>query len=472
MYDLVIRSARIVTPSGIVMGDLGIKDDIIAAIGQGLGPGREEMEATGLLLFPGIVDTRVHFGATRRGFSSADDMESGTRAAAFGGVTCVLGFAEQAADETLAEAFTRRRQGIEGKAHVDVGLHSDISVFGDTTLEDMAALRQQGVGSFRVCAAGKEQVAPLTDGNILSVAAQAAALDAMLMVHAENGAAADFLSERAICAATTDPTRHSESHPELIEAEAIYRLATLARLAECPLYVSPLSSARSLDLIRRFRSEDWTIFTETNPHYLLLDADLCGGENGQRYITQPPLRGSRDRQGLTSAVMEGEIEVISSGHCPFTAKDKDSGGGHFMKTPPGLPGVETLFQLMFSHIVALGDGGLTPRSNASLLLLSRVLAENPSRIFGLAPRKGSLQEGADADIIVFDPNPVRRVRAAELKGAADWDPYDGAEVRGSIRSVFLRGRKIVDEGHLFGQPGDGRFVGVREKAERAVAAEE
>ena len=458
MFDLVLRSGRIVTPDGVVMGDLGVTGGSIAAIGQGIEPGRKEIDVTGKLVFPGIVDAHVHLGVPIKETTSADDVESGTRAAVFGGVTTVIDFTVQAPGESLLASVERRKAGIAGKAYVDVGLHANFTDFTEANLAELPKVVAAGLPSIKVFTAYGEAGMQLADDAIVRIAEATGKARGLLMVHAENGSAVDFLTARFRAAGQTAAPMHEKSRPDLVEAEAVHRVATLARLAGCPLYVVHLSSARGLEVIRRFRAEGWQIHAETCPQYLLLDKRRYDGEEGHRYIASPPLRSQADRQALTSAVTGGEIEVVATDHCPFRLSQKDVAPGDFSRTPNGLPGVETLFPLMFSHLVALGDGGLTPRSNASLILLARVLAENPARLFGLAPKKGALRAGADADFFVFDPNPIRHIRAVDLHGAADWSPFEETEVRGEIRSVYLRGQRIVDGGQLYSGPGSGQFV--------------
>jgi dihydropyrimidinase len=458
MYDLVVRSGRIVSPDGVVMGDLAVNGEKIAAIGQGLGPGRQEVDATGKVVFPGVVDAHVHMGRINQEQRSADDIENGTRAAVFGGVTTVIDFTVQDPEKSLTASLDQRQAEIFGKAHVDMALHGSFTSYSEANRDQIHDLVERGVTSLKIYTAYGDAGLQLSDREILAVAKEVAESGGLLMVHAENGDAVDFLSRGLERAGKTTAPYHEESRPDLVEAEAIYRVAILAQIAECPLYVAHLSSLRGLEVIRRFREEGRTIHAETCPQYLLLDKSRYAGEQGHRFIASPPLREAADRQALTRAVAEGEIEVMATDHCPFSTTQKDAGGGNFLKTPGGLAGVETLFPLMFSHLVALGDGGLTPRSNASLMLLSRVLAENPARLFGLAPRKGFLRAHADADFFIFDPNPIRRISAEDLHGKADWSPYEGMEVRGSILSVYLRGKRLVDGGQLYGEPGFGQFV--------------
>ncbi len=457
-YDLVIRSGRVVTPNGVVMGDLGVSGGLIAAIGQGIDAGEQEIDATGRVVFPGIVDAHVHLGAPVGGNVSLEGVESGTRAAAYGGVTTVVDFTAQQPGESLIDSFERRKADIAGKAYVDVGLHVNITDFSEENLDQVPKLVERGAPSFKIYTAYAGDGRQLGDEAIIRVADAVGRSGALLMLHAENGDAASYLSAQLKAQGKSGAVRHELSRPDLLEAEAIHRVATLAHLADCPLYVVHLSSARGLDVIRRFRDEGWLIHTETCPQYLLLNRDRHDDEAGHRFITCPPLREQHNLQILTDAVTSGEIDVVATDHCPLTVAQKDAGAGDLGATPGGLPGVETLFPLMFSHLVALGDGGLTPRSNASLILLARVLAENPARLFGIAPTKGALREGADADFLIFDPNPIRHIRSVDLHGNADWTPFEDAEVRGEIRSVYLRGERVMDGGQLYARPGLGRFL--------------
>jgi dihydropyrimidinase len=456
MYDLVVRSARIVTPDGVVMGDLALLGGVIEAIGQGLGPGREEVEATGMVICPGVVDAQVHRSARPGGSTPVDDIERGTRAAVFGGVTSLIDFTIQREGESLLESSERRIAEIHSKAIIDVGLHCGVTRFDPDTPTQVHELVERGLRSFRVFGGGAEGV--LRDGDMLSLAEAVSGAGGLLMAHSEGGDAVGYLGEKLRKANRVDAVEYPDSRPDFVEAYRMYSLATLTRLANCPLYISRLSSARGLEVIRHFREEGWDIHAESCPQYLLLDADAYADDEGHRNIDSPPLRRSADRQALTQAVSQGEIQVIGSGHCPFSMQQKDAGQGAFLKTPGGLMGVETLFSLMFSHLVALGDGGLTPRSNASMLLLARVLAQNPAKLFGLAPAKGSLREGADADFFIFDPNPIRRLRCMDLHSAGDWTPFEGREVRGEIRTVYLRGERMVDGGQLYCKPGFGRYL--------------
>jgi len=458
MYDLVVRSGRIVTPDGVVMGDLGVEDERIAAIGQGLGPGSKEVEATGKIVFPGVLDAHVHLGVSVQGTRSVDDFVTGTRGALYGGCTTVIDFTAQEPNEGLVASFERRQADIAGQSYIDVGLHANFTSFSEENLHQVPELMGRGITSFKVFTAAGDNGRQMSDPDILRIAEVVGKAGGLLMLHAENGDAVEYLTRYLKAAGLTSAVDYETSRPDLVEAEAIFRVATYARLAGCPLYIAHLSSARGLEVIRRVREEGWEIHAETCPQYLILDNSYYRKEDGHRFITSPPLRETKDRQALLEALVAGEIGVISSDHLPFSMAQKDAAAVSFPEVPSGLPGLETRFSLMFGHLVSMGDGGLTPRSNASLLLLARVLAENPAKIFGLAPRKGALREGADADFILFDPNPSRRIRAGELHGGCDWTPYEGFNIRGQILSVYLRGRCLIEAGMLLGEPGWGRFV--------------
>ncbi len=457
MYDLIFRSARVVTPDRVILGDLGVTGERISAIGPNLGPGKEEIDATGKLLFPGFIDAHVHLGVPIRGTESADGVTEGSRAAAFGGVTTLIDFTVQDHSEPLLDSFHRRIARMEGAAHVDVALHANFTNFTEDNLAQIPEVLAQGAAGIKIFTAYREAGMQLSDRQILRVAEKVAESGGLLMCHAENGDAADYLAERLAAEGRKDAAAHGESRPDLVEAEAIFRVATLARIANCPLYVVHLSSFRGLETIRRLRADDWKIFAETCPQYLLLDRSRYEGEDGHRYIASPPLREKVDGVRLLDAVLGDEIEVVATDHCPFTCAQKAMGGGDFMKTPNGIAGVETLLPLMFTKLLALGENGLEPKHNAGLLRLVRVMAENPARIFGLAPRKGALKEDADADLVLYDPAPTRTLSAADMHGGSDWDPYEGMEVRGAVDSVWLRGVKVVAGDTMIGSSEIGKF---------------
>ena len=458
LYDLVFRSARVVTPDRVILGDLGVTGERISAIGPNLGPGKEEVDATGKLLFPGFIDAHVHLGVPIRGTESVDGVTEGSRAAAFGGVTTLIDFTVQDHGESLLDSFHRRIERMKGAAHVDVALHANFTNFTEENLAQIPDVLAAGAAGLKIFTAYREAGMQLSDRQILRVAEKVGEAGGLLMCHAENGDAADYLAERLAAEGRRDAAAHGESRPDLLEAEAIFRVATLARIANCPLYVVHLSSARGLETIRRLRADDWKIFAETCPQYLLLDRSRYEGENGHRYIASPPLRDELDGVRLLDAVLGDEIEVVATDHCPFTTTQKLAGDGDFLATPNGIGGVETLLPLMFTRLLALGENGLEPKHNARLLRLVRVLAENPARIFGLAPRKGAIKENADADLVLYDPAPTRVVTAAEMHGGSDWDPYEGIEVRGTIDRVWLRGKRTVDGERLLGTNMDGEYL--------------
>ncbi len=457
MYDLVFRSARIVTPDRVILGDLGVGGGKISAIGPKLGPGKDEVDGTGKLLFPGFIDAHVHLGVPIRGTESADGVTEGSRAAAFGGVTTLIDFTVQEHGEPLLDSFHRRRERIEGASYVDIALHANLTNFTEDNLAKIPDVLVAGAAGIKIFTAYREAGMQLSDRQILRVAEKVAEAKGLLMCHAENGDAADYLAERLSAQGRKDAAAHGESRPDLVEAEAIFRVATLARIAGCPLYVVHLSSARGLETIRRLRADDWQIYAETCPQYLFLDRSAYEGEHGHRFIASPPLRDELDGVRLFDAVLGDEIEVVATDHCPFTSAQKAMGGGDFMTTPNGIGGVETLFPLMFTRMLALGENGLEPKHNAALLRLVRVMAENPARIFGLAPRKGALIEGADADLVLYDPLHTGTISAAELHGACDWDPYEGMEVHGQVEGVWLRGGRIVEGESLCCDVGLGEF---------------
>ncbi|MBC8366913.1 dihydropyrimidinase [bacterium] len=458
MYDLVFRSARVVTPNRVILGDLGVTGERISAIGPNLGPGKEEVDATGKLLFPGFIDAHVHLGVPIRGTESVDGVTEGSRAAAFGGVTTMIDFTVQDKGESLLDSFHRRRARIEGASYVDIALHANFTRFNEENLAQIPEVLAAGAAGLKIFTAYREAGMQMEDRQILRIAKKVGEAGGLLLVHAENGDAADYLAERLAAEGRRDAAAHGESRPDLLEAEAIFRVATLARIADCPLYVVHLSSARGLETIRRLRADEWKIFAETCPQYLLLDRSRYEGENGHRFIASPPLREKIDGVRLLDAILGDEIDVVATDHCPFSSAQKQAGGGDFLATPNGIGGVETLLPLMFTRLLALGENGLAPKHNAGLLRLVRVLAENPARIFGLAPRKGALKEDADADLVLYDPAPSRTLTAAEMHGGSDWDPYEGLEVRGAVESVWLRGKRIVNGEILRGRPKDGIFL--------------
>jgi dihydropyrimidinase len=453
MPTTLLRNGRVVTPSESYEADLYVDAGKIALVGQGLSlPADTVLDASGCLVLPGGIDAHTHLDMPAGELTSADDFETGTRAAAFGGTTTVIDFATPEPGESLLSALDTWRGKAEGKAAVDYGFHMALRGLGETTLAEMSRLtRDEGVTSFKLYLAypGVLQVDDATFFRALLGARECGALP---LVHAENGGVIDVLVKRALARGDTAPGHHALTRPPGAEAEATARAISLAAMAEAPLYVVHLSCAAALAHVVAARDRGLPVHAETCPQYLFLsieDYDRPGLE-GARYVMSPPLRQAADQEALWRGLAGGDLQVVATDHCPFTLNDKARGRDDFSKIPSGAPGIETRMMLLW-------DGGVRAgRIDAQRFV--ELTATGPARLFGLWPRKGTIAVGSDADLVIWDPERETRLSADTLHMRVDYSPYEGRVVRGGPLVVMSRGEVIVDRGEWKGRPGRGQFL--------------
>ena len=450
MLDLVIAGGTIVTAEGTAHADLGIGEGRIAAIGQGLA-GRARIDASTMLVLPGAVDEHVHLQMPLGDLTSSDDFYTGTVAAACGGTTTVIDFSEARPDQPLVEALAARRAEADGKVAIDYGLHTTLSRADDETLAQIPACIAAGSASFKLYMAYKGL--RLDDGGLLRALEALHAHGGRVLVHAEHHHAIAYLVARALGQGQTGPENHPLTRPALMEAEAVHRLLALAWMTGTPLTIAHLSCAAGLAEARAARARGQAVWVETCPQYLLLDEAEYRrpGFDGAQFVLSPPLRSEADRAALWAGLAAGEVNLVATDHCPFMyATQKVRGRDDFSRIPGGAPGIETRLALLYSHGVRTGR--LTPERWVE------VCCTAPARRFGLAPRKGTLQVGADADVVLFDPQRRATLLHRTLHQNVDYCPYEGWEVQGYPVTVLSRGEVVVREGTFVGTAGWGRFL--------------
>ncbi len=450
MLDLVIAHGTLVTAEATFRADLGIQGERIAAIGQSL-TGRETLDASGMLVLPGAVDEHVHLQMPVGEFTSSDDFHTGTVAAACGGTTTVIDFAEPKPDQSLVDALAARMSKADGQVVIDYGLHMTLPRADEETLAQIPASIAAGAASFKLYMT--YEGLRLEDGELLHALQALARVGGRTLVHAENHDAIAYLRAQALAEGRTGPENHPLTRPAIMEAEAIHRILALAQLTTAPVMIAHLSCSAGLEQVRAARARGQTVYVETCPQYLLLDeAEYHRPDfTGAKFVLSPPLRTEIDREALWAGLAAGEIDTVATDHCPFFFDtQKTRGRTDFTLIPNGAPGIETRLPLLYTHGVRTGR--LTHQRWVE------ACCTGPARRFGLAPRKGTLTVGADADVVIFDPNRRMRLSAEGLHQRVDYCPYEGWQLDGYPAMVLARGEILVRDNQFLGQPGRGRFV--------------
>lgn len=467
--DTIIRGGRVATASDTVACDVGIRDGRIAALGEDLGNAAEMIDARGRLVLPGGIDSHVHFAQpSGPGIVMADDFESGTRAAAFGGNTLVMPFCMQEKGQSLRQAVKDYHAKADGRCHVDVSFHLVISDPTPGVLgQELPALVDDGYTSFKVFMTYQDLA--LSDIQLLEVFSTARETGALVMVHAENYDAIRFLTEQLERGGKIAPKFHATSRPIPVEREATHRAISLAQLVDVPIMIVHVSNGESMEQIRWAQSRGLKVFGETCPQYLVLtEKDLEGlNMEGTKYVCSPPPRDVESQKACWLGLQTGVFQLFSSDHCPFRYEDSQGklnpkGRTSFRWVPNGIPGVETRLPILFSEGVVKGRITL----NEFVALSST----NHAKMYGLHPRKGTIAVGADADIAIWDPERKVTIRQEILHHGSDYTPYEGIEVTGWPVTTLVRGRTIVRDGVLIGNPRAGQHIARERSAYASPAA--
>lgn len=452
-----ITNGTVVNADGSTQADVLIDGESIAAVGRGLAgtdlaAGAERIiDAGGRWVIPGGIDVHTHMELPFGGTFAKDTFETGTRAAAFGGTTTIIDFAVQSRGRPLREGLDAWHAKAEGNCAIDYGFHMIMSDVNDATLAEMDRLVEEGVTDFKLFTA-YPGVFFSDDGAIFRAMLQTARNGGTILMHAENGLAIDVVAANAVAEGRTDPYYHGVVRYPIFEGEATNRVIRLAEAAGVPVYIVHLSARDALDAVRAARDRGAMAFAETCPQYLFLSLeDLGNGFEGAKYVCSPPLRPADHQADLWTGLVKDDLQVVSTDHCPFDFHDqKQLGVGDFRKVPNGLPGVEDRMDLM--HDGGVVTGRISPERWVE------VCSAAPARMFGLAGRKGVIAPGADADIVIYDPDRRHVISAATHHMNVDYSCYEGREVQGGSDIVLSRGKVIIEDGAYTGSKGDGRFL--------------
>jgi dihydropyrimidinase len=453
-FDTIIANGIVVTATDTYPADIGISGGKIVAIAAGLPHDQASrlLDAKGRYVLPGGIDVHTHLDMPFGGTTSADDFETGTRAALFGGTTTLIDFAIQYKGQTLRTAFDAWMEKAAPKAIGDYGFHCIITDLPDARLEEMNALVREGVTSFKLFMA-YPGVFMLDDATIFRALRKTAMNGAMVCMHAENGGAIDVIVQQALAEGKTAPKYHALTRPTTAEAEAVSRAIALAEMAGAPLYIVHLSCNEALEKVREARDRGLPIYAETCPQYLYLSLENfdAPGFEGAKYVFTPPLREKWHQEKLWQGLKHDHLQVVSTDHCPFCFKEqKEMGKDDFTKIPNGGPGIEHRMSLIYSGGVAAG------RFDVNRFV--ELVSTTPAKLFGLYPKKGTIAVGSDADLVIFDPNRKHTISAATHHMRVDYSMFEGITVTGMPDVVLSRGRVLVEGNNFHGKPGTGNFL--------------
>ena len=438
---IIIQNGQLVSPTGLTSADLSMDGGKIVAIGQHLPVAERDTvyDAAGCYVFPGFIDGHTHLDMDSGVTVTADDFATGSLAAVCGGTTTLVDFATQDKGGTLNQALDAWHAKAEGRCRCNYAFHMAITDWNPATKAEIPSMLERGVSSFKAYMA--YDALKVADDQLLDILQTLKPVGGLLGVHCENGVLVNALQAQEKALGHLSPAAHPASRPPEVEAEAINRLCYLGELTGAPVHVVHLSSALGLEEVRAARKRGVKVYAETCPQYLVLDETryhLPGFESA-KYVMSPPLRSAVDVQALRQAVANGEIDTIATDHCSYNFHgQKELGLADFTKIPNGGPGIEHRPMVVYTSMVNSGE--------LSVMQFCQLLSQGPAQLFGMYPQKGVLAVGSDADITIWDPKAKTTLRAETQHQNVDYTPYEGLEVTGMPRLVFVGGQLAAKDG--------------------------
>ncbi len=454
--SVLIKGGTIVTSTGRYIADVYADGDKIKTIGKDLDyPADDIVDASGKYVLPGAIDPHTHISMPFMGTSAQDDYETGTVAAACGGVTTVVDFDLQQKGESLLEAIERKQSWAEGKVAVDYSLHPAVmDPRPEVIAEVKKAILDYGTPSFKIFMVYDFRV---DDATMIKLLEETKKYGGLVQVHAENVYIIQHMNEQLEAEGKLSPYYHAVSRPNIAEEEAIARAIKMVELTGSRIYIVHLSSKEGLAKVKEARDNGIGVFAETCPQYLLLDEERYKDPDfgGAKYVMSPPLRTKASNEALWGGLNSGDLQVVATDHCPFDFKGKKDmfGKDDYKKIPNGAPGIETLLILLHTEGVVKG--------RISLERMVDVLSTGTARMFGLVD-KGEVAVGKDADLVVFDPDQKFTITQSKLHMNIDYTPFEGMEMTGMPMAVYSRGKRVAewngDQMTFVGDIGRGKFV--------------
>lgn len=445
------KNGTVVSGRGTRRADVLVENEKILQVGRNLSdPLARAIDVTGKLLMPGFIDAHTHFDLDVCNTTTADDFDSGTKSAIRGGTTTIVDFACPNKGESLHHGLDLWHRKANGKCWCDYGFHMTIDDWNAEIEKEIDDMYAAGISSFKMYMTYPAMM--IGDEAMYKALKKLKEKGGICGVHCENSGVINALIEEKKAAGEMGVSSHPETRPDFLEAEAVSRLLRIAQAVDIPVVIAHLTNAATLAEVTAARRRGQKVYVETCPQYLVLDDSVYYNEDfsrAARYVCAPPLRKPEDCRALWAGLRKGDIQTISTDHCAFTLAQKDAGRGDFTKIPGGLPGVEARGELVYSF-------GVTTRK-ISLATMCKVLSENPAKLYGMFPRKGVIAPGADADIVVYDPQADHILRAEDMVSRAGYTPYEGFVTHGSVSQVWLRGKLMVENGHVIGEQ-EGQYI--------------
>ncbi|MEZ0291341.1 MAG: dihydropyrimidinase [Solirubrobacteraceae bacterium] len=453
MADKLFAGGTVVTAEGSFRADVAVAGETIEAVGLDLPrDGAEVIDVSGARVMPGFIDGHTHLDMPFGGTMTADDWNTGSAAALAGGTTTIVDFSLQNVDGTLTGAV-EEWQGKAESARMDYGLHVAITNLTEDVKRELPSLPALGVATVKIFMAYKGTPLYTEDDDLFEAMQIARECGLLVLVHAENGDAIAKLQEQALARGDTSPKWHGLTRPEAVEAEATNRAIRLAEVAGCPLLVVHVSCAASLEEIKRAHARGQAVYAETCPQYLVFsDEHLALPDfEGAKYVLSPPLRDVSNQPALWNGLQRQDLHIFGSDHCSFNFRgQKELGKDDFTLIPNGAPGLEERAAVLWTHGVREG--------RVSENLMVAVLSTNQAKVHGMAGKKGVIAAGADADLVIWDPELTITATQANRHGNVDYTPYEGMTFHGAPARVYLRGALAYGDGEVHSQPGTGKFV--------------
>ncbi len=453
---MIIKNGFVVSSKETKQADILVKNGKIASVEENITePASEIIDAANMLVMPGGVDVHTHLDMPFMGTVSGDDFETGTIAAAFGGTTSIVDYVIPGKWDNLKRAVNKWHKKASGKAVIDYGFHAAIVPPVHKAVKELDYLLETGITSIK-CFLAYKNTLMLDDAAFFNLLEEAAKRKILVCVHAENGEVIDYLAKKYLKEGKTEPVYHAYSRPPELEGEAVARAITLAGIAGAPVYFVHLSSKQAIQEIKQAKKSKKKVFAETCPQYMLLSENKYFEKRfkGAKYVMSPPLRKLKHCDYIKKSLTDGLIDVIATDHCPFTFRQKQKGLKNFSLIPNGIPGIETRMPLMYNEMVV--------KMGMDLSRFVELNCTKPAKLFGLK-EKGDIKPGKDADIAIWNPDLIWKIKKKKLHENVDYTPFEECVVTGKPITVLSRGEIIIENDELKAKPGRGLYI-KREKS--------